>query len=223
MKKFDEFIISIGKALWKIICFVLQIMMYVIIWKISYWGIIELSKHPYGIVFTYNIRTDIEHKIPPTIFENIVQIMPYECTSMECFGIILASCAVILAFTCIHLPRIFAKLNRKRIVDSKTIPMLSIGIEAMIVPIIYYINLNKEFSWWIIKDFIIVFLTLGFFNMGNNFNSVDYGWQKYLIINLLIALSFGIMASFFLYPLLEVFVLIMLILGILNFWIPIFG
>jgi len=223
MEKFDHYIKCLGKGLWKVICLILQIIVYIIVWKIAYWGFKEFSRYPYAtIILNSNRNTDIAEKIPPEIFERIEELLPYKYTSVEYFCIFLACMAVIMVFAIVHIPRIAVKMNKTRRVGSETIPFLAVILEAILIPILYYMNINKDFTWWIIQDFIIVLIALAIFNVPNYFMSFEYGWVRFLIINLIIAISFGIISVFFLYSIVKVVVIIIVILAFLNFWVPIF-
>lgn len=222
MEKFDYLIKKLGKGLWKIICIILQVIAYVVLWKIVYWAFGEFSRSPYGIVFEYNQKTDITERIPPKIFTYIKEVLPYDYTSLEYFCFFLACITLIMVFAIVHMPRIVKKLNKTRRVTSETIPHLMIILEAILIPILYYMHINKEISLWIIKDFIIVFVALEIFNLPNLFMSINYGWINYLIINLIIAFCFGTISLFFLYSLFEVLIVIIIVLFVLNLWIPIF-
>lgn len=220
MEIFDNFMKTLGKSLWKVICLILQIIIYVFIWKIAYWAFNEFSRCPYGFgFFEYNRYTDVADRIPPDIFISVKELFPYGYTATEYFCFFLACLFVVLIFASIHMPRIIGKMNKKEREFSETIPFLLIIIESVLIPVLYYLNINKEFSWWIVKDFILVVIALAVFNFPNFIMCMtkDYGWVFFLIVNLVIAVSFGIMSVFFLYSLFEVLVVIFIILAFFNF------
>lgn len=217
MEKFDNIIIKIGKWICKILWLIIRIVIYFFVGKLAYILFQKFTRDPYHIwLFYYNSKTEIENKIPPIIIKNIAEVLPFERSGEEYFCALLACLVVILIFASITLPRIIDKFCKNFEETSKTIPYLALMMEALIIPILYYININKDFTWWIIKDIILAFSELWILNWFNSICGKYYGWKKYLFVNLIIAICFGVISVFFLYQMFELVVILFFIYLIIN-------
>ena len=217
MEKFDNTVIKVGKLIFKILCLIILMVVLFFVGKLAYKGFSIVINDPYSHCFLgYNFESDIVYKVPPRFTKTLAGILPFDYVAEEYFCAILSSMAVILIFASVIFPRIVYRSTKDWGERSVTIPYLALLIEAITIPFVYHLNIHKDISWWIIKDIVIVFIELAVLNWFNWLSSRRYGWKKYLSINIVIALSYGIISMFFLYQMFELWYIVLSIFLLVN-------